>query len=551
VYLVSAQEMREMDRMAMEKLGIPPAVLMENAGAALAREILARYPDRRRVTVVCGAGNNGGDGFVAARWLANHGLDVTVCFLGREERLSPESALHYRILKQMGGQIRWLEPMAAMAGEAPGTVDGSDSARAETSGAADAAAGWDAVRQQIARSDLVVDALFGVGLSRPVTGHLARVIGWMNDSPAAVVAADIPSGVNADTGAAEGAAVRADCTVTFACPKRGHYLYPGAGLRGELVVADISIPDWLAEPAGVKGRLLTREQVAPWLPVRRLHSHKGTYGHVLIIGGSREMVGAPAFAASAALAGGAGYVTMAVPEPVLAQVAVLEPTAVFWPWPAEDGRFSTRTTPSLVDLQEEIKARRVTAVALGPGVGRLPEARGGLKAILSLPVPLVVDADGLNMLSEHLDLLALRRDVAVPTVLTPHPGEMARLCGKTVAEVEADRWATAAGFAVEHGATVVLKGTHTLAAYPDGCVWVNPSGAPALAKAGSGDVLTGLIAAILGQGMPLREAVGAAVYLHALAGRLAAVPSPHSSKPSSVIAAIGAVFADLQGNAAE
>ncbi|OJF17722.1 MAG: hypothetical protein A6D91_07680 [Bacillaceae bacterium G1] len=519
VYLVSAQEMREMDRMAMEELGIPPAVLMENAGAALAREILSRYPDRRRVAVVCGAGNNGGDGFVAARWLANQGCDVTVCFLGRQDRLSPESALHYRILRQMGERVRWLE------------------CSQETGH-------WEAVRRQLAQTDLVVDALFGVGLSRPVTGHLAQVIGWVNESQAVVVAADIPSGVNADTGAVEGAAVEADVTVTFGCPKRGHYLFPGAQLRGELVVADISIPSWLAEPAGVKGRLLTAEQVAAWLPVRRVHSHKGTYGHVLVIGGSREMVGAPVFAASAALAGGAGYVTMAVPEPVLAQAAVLEPTAVFWPWPAEAGRFSSRHWPS--SLAEEVKARRVTAAVLGPGIGRLPEPRQWLESLLALPVPLVVDADGLNMLSGHLDLLTVRRDV--PTVLTPHPGEMARLCQTTVADLEGRRWDVAARFAGEHGVAVVLKGTHTLMAFPDGSVWVNPTGAPALAKAGSGDVLAGLMAAFLAQGLPLEEAVGAAVFVHALAGRHAAVPSPHSSKPSILIAAIGTVLAELQGN---
>lgn len=521
MYLVSAQEMRQMDRMTMEQLGVPPAVLMENAGAALAREVLARYPDRRRVTVLCGAGNNGGDGFVTARWLANQGADVTVCFLGAVDRLSPESALHYRILQQMGERVRWLEP----------TTEED----------------WEAVRRQLAQTDLVVDALLGVGLSRPVAGKWAQVMDWVNESPAVVVAADIPSGVNADTGAVEGVAVKADVTVTFGCPKRGHYLFPGADLRGELVVADISIPMWLAESIGVQGRLLTREQVSAWLPVRRVHSHKGTYGHVLIIGGSREMVGAPVFAASAALAGGAGYVTMAVPEPVLPSVAVLEPTAVFWPWPAEAGRFSRRQWPPA--LTEEVKARRVTAVALGPGIGRLPEPREWLKAVLSLPVPMVVDADGLNMLSDHLDLLALRREV--PTVLTPHPGEMARLCNMTVTEVERRRWETAVGFAQGHGVTIVLKGTHTLMAFSDGHVWVHPQGAPALAKAGSGDVLTGLLAAFLAQGLPLEEAVGAAVYVHGLAGRQAAVPSPHSSKPSSLIAAIGHVFADLQGSSPE
>ncbi len=519
MYLVSAQEMRQMDHLAIEELGIPPAVLMENAGAALAREIRRQYPDVRRVLVLAGAGNNGGDGFVAARWLANQGLAVTLCFLGKEKRMSEESALHLNVLRRMKEKV---ELVPAVPGSAVGLNE---------------------VRHYLEQAELVVDALFGVGLNRPIQGEMAEVISWLNASPAIVVAADIPSGVNADTGAVEGVAVQADVTVTFGCPKRGHYLFPGAELRGRLVVADISIPTWLAGHVGVKGRLLTTEQVSGWLPVRKIHSHKGTYGHVLVIGGSREMIGAPVFAASAALASGSGYVTLAVPDSILGQVSALEPAALFWPWPEAEGRFATERRLSA--LQEELANRRVTAVALGPGTGRLSIAREWLRDIFSLPVPLVVDADGLNMLSEHVDLLRLRR--GWPTVLTPHPGEMARLCQTTVAEVERRRWELAARFAAEHRLCVVLKGTYTLIALPDGEVYLNQTGSPSLAKAGSGDVLTGMIASFLGQGLPLAKAVCSAVYLHGLAGEKAALPSPHSSKPQSIIAQIGAAFAELQG----
>jgi len=519
VYLVSAQEMRQMDRLTMEELGIPPAVLMENAGAALAREIRRHYPDVRRVLVLAGAGNNGGDGFVAARWLANQGIHVTLCFLGREERLSAESALHLQVLQRMAEQVQSVRVVSESAIELA------------------------SLRRHLDDAELVVDALFGVGLNRPIQGEMAEVIRWLNDSPVPVVAADIPSGVNADTGAVEGVAVQADLTVTFACPKRGHYLFPGAGYCGRLVVADISIPSWLAERAGVQGRLLTEDQVAGWLPVRKAHSHKGTYGHVLVIGGSREMVGAPVFAASAALACGSGYVTLVVPETILDRVSVLEPAALFWPWPEEGGKFAAGRWPS--DLELQLVNRRVTAVALGPGIGCLPAPREWLRAVLSLPVPLVVDADGLNMLAAHPDLLRLRR--ALPTVLTPHPGEMARLCQATVAEVERRRWEVASRFAAEHGLCVVLKGTYTVIALPDGAVYLNQTGSPSLAKAGSGDVLTGMIASFLGQGLPLAPAVCSAVYLHGLAGERAAVPSPHSSKPQSIISQIGSAFAQLQG----
>ncbi len=493
--VLTAAQMRDADRRTIEEIGLPGAVLMENAGAAVARAVRARHPGLRRPLVLCGKGNNGGDGFVVARHLLDR--KPSVFLLGSRQEVRGEARLHMGAFERSGGTL----------------VEVSESE------------GWDHVRAAAAEADVAVDALLGTGLHQAPTGAVALAIALLRALRAQrampVVSVDIPSGLPSDGGELAWDAVQADLTVTFAAPKYGHVLPPASDHVGTLSVADIGVPPavlaqsapslWLAEAADVTRAYGQRDPAA----------HKGTFGHVLVAAGGVGKTGAAILASTAALVSGAGLVTAATPAPALPVVAQGRPELMTEPLPMTSaGALAPEASERMAAL-----ARTRDALVIGPGLGQDPAARDFVRETLrKCPGPVVVDADGLNALAASdrvpraIDVL--RRDAAA--VVTPHPGEMARLLGVSTAEVQRRRLETARAFAVESGAVVVLKGHRTVVARPDGAACVNPTGNPGMATGGTGDVLSGVIGALLARGLDGWTAAVAAVFLHGAAGDEAA-----------------------------
>lgn len=512
MYVVSAQQMRDIDRFTIEQIGIPSLVLMENAGVVVVQEVRRRWP-MGPILVLAGAGNNGGDGLVIARHLLNEGREVTVWLFGDEAKRSPECRQQLEIMKNVGYDVQfWKEECAHM------------------------------LQADIGQATVIIDALLGTGSKGELRPPYSLVVERLQHCTGAVVAVDIPTGVNSDTGEAAQQVVKADMTITFAYPKWGHFLYPGADCVGEIVVADISIPPYVADKFSLCDAVLTAKKLQTMLPQRYPFSHKGTYGHALVLAGSKEMTGAPALSAMAGLRSGCGLLTLAVPEPVLSVVASKLNEPVFWEWPAEEGHFAQ---DSHVYLKQRLAS--FDTVAVGPGLGIWSGGNMWLKELIrQVEVPLIVDADALNMLAENTAILKEKNG---PIILTPHPGEMGRLCGCSTAEIERDRVGYARSFAVEHAVYVVLKGTYTLIATPDGKVRINTTGTAALAKGGSGDVLTGMLAGMVAQKAAQRQEIEAgiqlAVYLHGVAGRICGEKSMHATLASDVIDKIGAAIQSL------
>jgi hydroxyethylthiazole kinase-like uncharacterized protein yjeF len=491
--VLTAEEMREADRLTIEEVGLPGVVLMENAGAAVAAALRERFAHARHVAVLCGKGNNGGDGLVVTRRLGGRGAEALL--FGRREDVKGDARVHVEAAARSDVRIR----------EVP---DESE---------------WARVRETVERADVLVDALLGTGLKSRPTGLVAEAIGWLvrragEGTP--VVAVDIPSGVPSDGGAFDWPVAPATLTVTFAAPKWGHVLPPGCDLAGELVVADIGIPARAIERAGSRLALLEDADVARAFPPRPPGAHKGHFGHVLVVAGSLGKTGAAVLAATGALRTGAGLVTVATPHPCLAVVAAARPEVMTAPAPATvSGGLAEEGLEALLALAGERDA-----VVLGPGLGRDPSTERLVRAFVSrCPVPLLVDADGLNALAPgggRPGPSELRRRSA-GTVLTPHPGEMARLCGCSVSEIQADRPRAAAELSRTTGAVVVLKGQRSIVAAPGGTLAVAPSGNPGLATGGTGDVLSGVVGSLLARLEPWRAAT-AGVHLHGRAGDLAA-----------------------------
>lgn len=483
--LLTAAQMRECDRQAIEEIGLPGPLLMENAGraacAVLQRSFGELFPGP--VLVLAGKGNNGGDGYVVARTLLAAGWQVRTLVLGRADHLVGDAALHLQLLRRCGGELEFV--------------------------ASDSELDLQLDRRPDAR--LLVDALLGTGLTSELQGLYARAIDWLNHHQAPVMALDIPSGVDASSGRILGRAVQARVTVSFANAKLGQLLYPGAACCGQLEVVEIGLPPAAPLPADERHTLVDGQVAAALLPQRPVTGHKGTFGHLLAVGGCRGKSGALALCAAGGLRSGAGLVTAAGPaslQPVLAQQLLEVMTE---PLAEVDGHLSLQALPALQSLWQD-KA----ALALGPGLGQSEEAWAlTRRLVLDCPLPLVLDADGLNALGPEPGLLLERSGRA--TVLTPHPGEMSRLCGRTIAEIEADRVAIARGFALRFQVVLVLKGARSLIATPQGEIFVNGSGNPGLASGGTGDVLTGLIAGLLAQGLAAAEAAVLGVYLHGLA----------------------------------
>jgi len=517
--ILNSRQMREADRRAIQDLSVPSLVLMEAAGRETAAAIAAAYPDvgAMRVAVLSGRGNNGGDGFVVARHLQERGARVAVYVAGRHDQIAGDARTNLDALRHLDVEV----------------VDVPD---------ADA---WARHRAGALAADLLVDALFGTGLTPPLTGLAEAIVIDVNAAGRPVVAIDLPSGLSADTPAVTGPAVRAALTVTMAASKLPLALPPGDALAGRVVVADIGIPQRvIADLDGPWIEVLTPESLRPLVKPRAADSHKGTYGRVLILAGSRGKTGAAALAAMAALRSGAGLVTVGTPASCLPIVAGLG--TEFMTEPLEEtaeGTIASEALERVLDMPADV-------IAVGPGLGRSSSTTAFVHGLLErCRVPIVLDADGLNAFAGHADRLTGRaaRDV----IVTPHPGEMARLVGVGIADVQADRLRFAREFALTRRLHVVLKGHRTLVATPDDKTFINRTGNPGMATGGTGDVLTGMVAAWFGQLREASQAAALAVYLHGLAGDLAAgVSGEVALIARDVIDHLGAAVQELTGRAA-
>ena len=474
--VVTAEEMRALDRATIEDVGIPALTLMETAGRAVAAAAMRMLQRTGHVAVVCGPGNNGGDGFVVARVLRDHGLDAVAYLAVPRASVKGDAAAHLEILERAGGVVRSIETPAQLA-ELADTIGGAE---------------------------LAVDALFGIGPLRPIEGHLAQVVATINRARQRL-AVDIPSGLDSDTGKVIGVCVDAHRTVVMAAHKIALVSAPGFAQCGVVEIAEIGVPAGVIATAIVHAGLVEESDVRGWLPRLAALDHKGTRGHVVIVGGSPGMRGAGRLAALAALRAGAGLSTLAA----VGGDDLTAPDSVM--------------TRALAGTLAELLAGK-QAVVIGCGLREDDDARAWIAEVLAAGVPAVVDAGALNLVAT--DPTALAR-AAGPVVLTPHPGEAARLLGITAKEVEADRLAAARALAAKTRAVVVLKGARTLVC--DGTLGddhcsINPTGGPALATGGSGDVLAGTIGALLAQGLAAADAARAGVYVHGRAGeRLEAV----------------------------
>jgi NAD(P)H-hydrate epimerase len=488
--VLNADQMREADRRTIEEIGIPSPVLMENAGRQVVSAIEASFDDLREssVAVLAGRGNNGGDGFVVARVLWQMGVDVHVYVLGDAEEIRGDARLYLDVLGRLGLDV--VEVLTAQ--------------------------DWELHGAEVLRHDIVVDALFGTGLRTPLAGLAETIAQDLNASAVPVVAVDLPSGLSADDPAPIGPVIEAALTVTFGAPKLPLMLPPGEASAGTVVVADIGIPRTVIdELAGPRIERVERAEVRGLLTERAPDAHKGDFGHVLIIAGSRGKTGAAHLAAESALRSGAGLVTVATPSSCLPIVAALG--AEYMTLALEESPDGTAVAASI----ERALQSPHDAIAAGPGLGTAPDQAGFIRALLDrAAVPLVLDADALTVLAA--DTSCLHGSPERPVVITPHPGEMGRLIGQSAGEVQRNRLAVARDFATGHHVYVVLKGHRTLIATPDGTVYVNPTGNPGMATGGSGDVLTGYLAGWLAQGLGVTAACLLGVYLHGAAGDLAA-----------------------------
>jgi NAD(P)H-hydrate epimerase len=508
LHLLTAETMRELDRATIEDVGIPGIVLMEAAGRAVA-DAVGRMPVRSgsRVLVLCGPGNNGGDGFVAARLLADRGHDVTVALLGPADALRGDAATAWRPLAAF--PVRRVEVTGAFPDDLVSAPP----------------------------PDLVIDAIFGTGLARPVEGLFADAIAAVNALPCPRLAVDLPSGVDSDRGRILGLALQADRTVTFGMAKPGHYVHPGAGCCGAVEIAEIGIPLAMREAAG--GMLLLDDAVVrDAFPTRDVDANKGRFGHVLVVGGLRGKTGAGVLAATAAMRAGAGLVTLATD---VESADLLEGRC-----PDLMLERAARVGSDHVSVDADVLASamaRKRALIVGPGLSTVAGCDALLDAVLANGAPAVLDADALNLLATRP---REARRLGPDRVLTPHPGEAARWLDTTVEAVQQDRLAALEALVRMSAAAVVLKGAGTLVGAPDGRAAVCAAGSPSLATAGTGDVLAGLIGALLARGIPPFDAACAAVQLHARAGETGATRfTEHGMTASDLVALIPETLAGL------
>ncbi len=499
--IVKGQEMASIDNRTISELGVPGSVLMENAARALCRALVKEIGANEKppIVVLCGSGNNGGDGFCIARILSGWGFPVTPVHIGRLQSLKPDARLNYELLEKFGLKV----------------IPVNDDKDLEK------------FKVIVNDSVWIVDALFGTGLSRIILGIAAKVLAYCKGLKKRILAVDIPSGVNSDTGEVPGDALKADITVTFGLPKWGHFLFPGAGYVGKLIVADIGFPAFLLEDDSIVGNLATAEFVKNVLPRRPLDAHKGNCGKLALVAGCKHFMGAGILASRAALRSGTGYITLFPPNYMEPYIKLAIPDIVTHGLTDMDGGFIT-TQASDVVLES---LTSFDALAIGPGLGGMATTRDFVIDVLEdSKLPAVIDADGLNHLASCKDL---DRDAKVPWILTPHPGETARLLDTTVANVLSDTISAARALSNRYNAVVVMKGANTLIVSPEGDIFVNSTGNPGMATLGMGDVLTGIIASILSAKVQPFHAAIAGVYIHGLAGDIAASSIGEESITSS------------------
>ncbi|MGO9369143.1 MAG: NAD(P)H-hydrate dehydratase [Terriglobales bacterium] len=479
--IVTAAEMRAIDRATSERFGVPSLTLMENAGTAVADYVLSHYASAQRIVVFCGKGNNGGDGFVAARGLHQQGKKVQVILLADPTDLRGDAAIMFGKLPNAAIAVHFAEELKS-----------------------------DRMRHSL-QADLYLDAILGTGFKPPVSGLYADAIAFMNASIVPVIAVDIPSGADADAmGPQAGAIARADAIVTFTAARPAHAF--SLMTTGPTVVAEIGSPQE-AIVSALQLNVITSHDLAALVAPRPAESNKGSYGHVLVVGGSLGKAGAAAMAGAAALRAGAGLSTVATPRSVLATVAGFHPELMTEPLPeTEAGTISAKAQDRIEEL-----AKGKSVLAIGPGISRNPQTSELVRALVAkVQTPIVLDADGLNAFEGRTEEL---NGGGRTLVITPHPGEMARLAASTIADVQKDRLGVARRFAREHELIVVLKGHRTLVVRPDGEAWVNMTGNPGMATGGTGDILTGMTAGMIAQNVKNSfAAVLAAVHLHGLAG---------------------------------
>jgi hydroxyethylthiazole kinase-like uncharacterized protein yjeF len=494
--IVTPSQMNAIDSCAINDYGIPSLLLMENAASAVAAEAASMMGGAfgKTVTVIAGRGNNGGDAFAAARLLHSKGAHVRVYLVGPKDGISGDALINMGILDRIGIQIEELSEA-----DHPGRESG-----------------FGRLSSDIESSCMIIDGIFGTGLSRNIDGIAGKAVEMMNGSGKPILSVDIPSGINGADGAVMGVCVKADATVTFCMPKLGLILYPGCEYAGRLVIADIGIPPGAIARQPIFTELTDRTTVSRLIPVRKPESNKGDYGKVLIITGSAGMTGSGCLASLAALRTGAGLVYAGVPESLagIYGSALIEPVIL----PLKDsgaGSLSEDCAEQIITHME-----KMDVVAIGPGLTASDTIRRIVEQIaVNSKAPLVLDADALNAISGNTAIL---KKLKTDAVITPHPGEMARLTGLDTAGVQRGRAGIAAGFAAEYGVTVVLKGNRTVVAHPDGRIHINPTGNAGMATAGSGDVLTGVIAGLIAQGVSAADAAVAGAYLHGMAGDKAA-----------------------------
>ena len=477
--------MQAIDRLTIEEHGVSGLTLMENAGWGVVAALKKRFNNlsSKRVIVFCGKGNNGGDGFVIARYLLNLGAEVITLLTGKLADLKTDAAVNAESAIDLGVTVR--------------EVNINNLSSFDLS---------------IENCDLIVDTLFGTGLTRPASGLYEQTIEKINTAKKFVIAVDIPSGIDSDTGRLIGPHVKANLTFALGLLKRGHLLYPAAEAMGEVEIVDIGLPRGAVDSQQLRVRVTEEEDLRTWFRPRPGDSHKGTYGHVLVIAGSRGKGGAAGLTALASLRAGCGLVTLALPEGCQRALEFHPLEVMTVPAPETvSGSFALAAKGVLLN-----HCKGKSAVVIGPGLSTDPETIELLNNLLPrIDCPMVIDADGLNGLAQHPRLLStLKSD----TVLTPHPKEMSRLLGLKTGDILKNRIEAATEFATKHSLCLVLKGAASLIALPDGSVTINPTGNPGMATAGSGDVLTGIIASLVAQGLSSGEAAIAGSYLHGLAG---------------------------------
>ncbi len=482
--LMTPMQMRKIDELATARYGIPSLLLMEQASYQVFKAVEQLDENLKEVVIVCGPGNNGGDGLSLARQLVSWSKrKVTILMLASSEKLTTDGKTYYEIAKNMGIHMIHMTNETMEMGEV-----------------------------YLKKAHIIIDAIFGTGLTRDVEGIFAEIITIINRVAAVKICVDIPSGIDGITGGVKGIAVKGDMTITFATLKIGLVLYPAIDYVGNLKLVPIGIPDELINETEVKQFSLEKEEMKSIMPKRFTRSNKGTYGKIIIIGGQQGMSGAPVLTSESALRVGSGLVTVAVPENIhdIMEIKLTEVMSV--PLKSEEGHISLTGVEQIKEL-----ISRYTNIAIGPGLGRSEATKNAVMAVLQSDKPCIIDADGLYYLKDMLEILKNRM---APTILTPHPGEMARLTGLTIQEILEQPIEVARQFAQKNKVILVLKIERTVIADENGNIYISRSGNSGMAKGGSGDVLTGMIIGLWSQNIPPVEAAKLGVYMHSRAGDL-------------------------------